>query len=81
MVRLPGSPILDIAKVAAVRSGNREYEVLEDALRRHLRFARTAERIWAGIDPEDAPSEKEAAGLAAEELDAVQADRTPRGTG
>jgi hypothetical protein len=50
-------------------------------LRRHLGFAGTLERIWAGISPEDAPGEKEATRLAAEELNAVRAERTPRRAG
>jgi hypothetical protein len=64
--------LLRAAKVAAARTGKREYEVFEDALRRHLGFAGTVERIWAGISPQDAPSE-EAACIAAEELTAVHA--------
>jgi len=73
--------LLRAAKVAAARSGKREYEVFEDALRRHLGFAGTLERIWAGISPEDAPSEEEAAQLAAEELAEVRAERKPRRAG
>jgi len=73
--------LLRAAKVAAARSGKREYEVFEDALRRHLEFAGTVERIWAGINPKYAPSEEEAAQLAAEELAAARAERSPRRTG
>ncbi|KPN46523.1 hypothetical protein [Mycobacterium intracellulare] len=73
--------LLRAAKIAAARSGKREYEVFEDALRRHLGFAETLERIWAGVSPEEAPSEEEAAELAAEELAAVRAQRTPRQAG
>lgn len=73
--------LLRAAKVAAARSGKREYEVFEDALRRHLGFAGTVERIWAGITPEQAPSEEEAARLAAEELASVRAERSPRRAG
>lgn len=73
--------LLRAAKVAAARSGKREYEVFEEALKRHLGFAGTAERIWAGISPEDAPTEEEAARLAAEELAAVRAERSPRRVG
>ena len=68
--------LLRAAKVAAARSGKREYEVFEEALRRHLGFSATLERIWAGIAPEDAPREEEAARIAAEELAAVRAGRT-----
>lgn len=73
--------LLRAAKIAAARSGKREYEVFEDALRRHLGFAETLERIWAGISPEEVPSEEQAAQLAAEELAAVRAQRTPRQAG
>jgi hypothetical protein len=73
--------LLRAAKVAAARSGKREHEFFEDALRRHLGFAGTVDRIWAGISPEDVPSEKDAARLAAEELSAVRAERSPRRAG
>lgn len=73
--------LLRAAKVAAARSGKREYEVFEDALRRHLGFAGTMEQIWAGITPAEAPSEEEAARIAAEELAAVRAERSPRKAG
>jgi Arc/MetJ family transcription regulator len=73
--------LLRAAKVAAARGGKREYEVFEDALRRHLGFAGAVERIWAGISPADAPNEDEAARLAADELAAARAERTPRRTG
>jgi hypothetical protein len=74
-------PLLRAAKVAAARTGKREYEVFEDALRRHLGFAGTVERIWAGISPQDAPSEDEAARIAAEGLAAIRAERSPRQAG
>jgi hypothetical protein len=73
--------LLRAAKVAAARTGKREYEVFEDALRRHLGFAGTVERIWTGISPQDAPTEQEAARIAAEELAAVRAERSPRQAG
>ncbi|BBY14395.1 hypothetical protein [Mycobacterium marseillense] len=73
--------LLRAAKIAAARSGKREYEVFEDALKRHLGFAGTLERIWAGISPEDAPTEEEAAGLAAQGLAEVRAERKPRRVG
>lgn len=73
--------LLRAAKVAAARSGKREYEIFEDALKRHLEFAGTLERIWAGISPEDAPSEQEAAELAAQELAEVRAEHKPRRAG
>lgn len=70
--------LLRAAKVAAVRSGRREYEVFEDALRRHLGLAGAVERIWAGISPKEAPDEGEAARIAAEELAAVRSERRSR---
>lgn len=73
--------LLRAAKVAAARSGKREYEVFEDALRRHLGFAGAVERVWAGISPQDAPNDEEAARIAEEELAAVRAERSPRRTG
>jgi len=73
--------LLRAAKVAAARSGKREYEVFEEALRRHLGFAATVERIWAGISPQDAPCEEEATRLAVEELAAARTERSPRRAG
>ncbi|HEY5855564.1 MAG TPA: hypothetical protein VIW24_16325 [Aldersonia sp.] len=73
--------LLRAAKVAAARSGKHEYEVFEDALRRHLGLAVAVERIWAGISPHEAPNEEEAASIAAEELSAVRAARSPRRAG
>jgi hypothetical protein len=73
--------LLRAAKVAAARSGKREYEVFEDALTRHLGLAGTVERILSGIGPDEAPSEDEAARIAAEELAAARADRTARRAG
>lgn len=68
--------LLRAAKVAAARSGKREYEVFEESLRKHLGLADAVERIWAGISPEEAPGEEEAARVAAEELAAVRAERS-----
>jgi len=73
--------LLRAAKVAAARSGKREYEVFEEALRRHLGFRGAVEQIWAGIAPEQAPSDEEAARIAAEELTAVRAERSSRRAG
>ena len=73
--------LLRAAKVSAARSGKREYEVFEDALREHLGLAGAVERIWAGIPPEQAPSEEEAARIAAEELAAARAGRPGRKAG
>jgi hypothetical protein len=73
--------LLRAAKVAAARSGKREYEVFEEALRRYLGLAGVVEQIWAAISPEVAPSEEEAARIAAEELAAVRAGRSTRQVG
>jgi hypothetical protein len=73
--------LLRAAKVAAARSGKREYEVFEDALTQHLGLAGTVERIWSGIGPDEAPGDEEAARIAAEELTAARADRTGRRAG
>jgi hypothetical protein len=66
------------AKIAAARSGKHEYEIFEEALRRHLGLATAVEQIWAGISPEQAPSEEDAARIAAEELAAVRSQRSTR---
>lgn len=55
--------LLRAAKVEAARTGKREYEVFEDALRSYLGFA-VVERAWAQSDL----SEEEALQLAYEEL-------------
>lgn len=73
--------LLRAAKVAAARAGKREYEIFEEALRRHLGFAGAVEQIWAGISPEQAPGEAEAARIAAGELAAVRAERSTRRAG
>jgi hypothetical protein len=73
--------LLRAAKVAAARSGKHEYEVFEEALRKHLGLGDAVERIWSGINPEEAPSEEEAARVAAEELAAVRAERSSRRAG
>lgn len=70
--------LLRAAKVAAARSGKREYEVFEEALRQHLGLAGAVERIWAGISPEKAPDEQEAARVASEEVAAHRAERSTR---
>ncbi len=73
--------LLRAAKVAAGRSGKREYEVFEEALRKHLGLAEAVERIWTGISPDEAPSEEEAAQVAAEELVAVRSEHSSRRAG
>ncbi|NNM97022.1 MAG: hypothetical protein HKL89_05385 [Candidatus Dormibacteraeota bacterium] len=73
--------LLRAAKAAAARAGKHEYEVFEEALQHHLRLAGAAGRIWAGIRPDDAPSDDEAARIAAEEIAAVRAERSARRAG
>ncbi len=73
--------LLRAAKVAAARSGKREYEVFEEALGKHLGLAEAVERIWAGISQQKAPSEEEATRLAGEELAAVRSERSGRRAG
>lgn len=68
--------LLRAAKIAAARAGRHEYEIFEDALRRHLAFGGVVERIWAKIPTEQAPTEDEAEHIAAEELVAMRAERT-----
>lgn len=70
--------LLRAAKVEAARSGRREYEVFEEALREHLSLAGAVGRVWAGIRPGEAPSDEEAARIATEELAAVRAERSTR---
>ena len=67
--------------MAAARAGKHEYEVFEEALQHHLGFAGAVERIWAGIRADDAPSDDEAARIAAEEIAAVRAERSARRAG
>ena len=64
--------LLRAAKMAAAREGLKEYEVFEAALREHLSLSGAVERIWAGIEPGDAPDDDEAARIASEEIAAVR---------
>lgn len=73
--------LLRSAKVAAARTGKREYEVFEEALRQHLGFPGVVERIWSGISSDRAPDEAEAARIAGEELATVRAERSGRRAG
>ncbi len=73
--------LLRAAKVAAARSGKHEYQVFEEALREHLGLGGALARIWAGIPPDAAPSEEEAAQIAAEEIAAMRAERSPARAG
>ena len=70
--------LLRAAKVEAARSGRREYEVFEEALRQHLSLAGVVGRIWSGISSGEAPSDEEAARIATGELAAVRAERSTR---
>ena len=65
--------LLTAVKVAAARSHRREYEVVEEALRRHLGLQEVLEQIWAGSSPHALP-EDEGLALAYEELDALRAE-------
>lgn len=65
--------LLRLAKVAAARAGKREYEVFEDALRRHLSLD-VLDRVWARNES-SSTSEEEALALAREALAAVRARR------
>lgn len=73
--------LLRAAKIAAARAGKREYEVFEEALRRHLGFTEVVERIWAGISEQDAPTEEDAYRIAEQELATMRAERTARRAG
>lgn len=64
--------LLTAAKVAAARSHKHEYEVFEDALRRHLGLQEVVARVWSNLGA-DAPREEESLRLAREELSAVRA--------
>lgn len=68
--------LLREAKVAAARSGRPEYEIFEEALRRHLGFGEVVERIWSKIPGNAGVSETEADRIAAEELAAYRSERT-----
>lgn len=73
--------LLREAKVAAARSGKREYEVFEDALRRHLGLSAAVERIWSATPTEAAPSEADADRIARQELTGARAARHDRKAG
>lgn len=66
--------LLTAVKVAAARSHRREYEVVEEALRRHLGLQETLEKIWAGLGGKAVP-EQEGLALAYEQLDAARQER------
>lgn len=66
--------LLTATKVAAARAHKHEYEVFEEALRRHLGLQDVVERVWAGLG-DQAPTEKESLRLAAAERTAVRAEK------
>ena len=62
--------LLRSAKVAAARSGKKEYEVFEEALRTYLGFD-VLDKVW---EREGLPDEEEATKLAYEELHTMRAE-------
>ena len=73
--------LLRPTKVAAARSGKREHEILEEALRKHLGLAKAVEHIWFRHNQEEPPSEDKAARVAAEELAAMRSELSGRRAG
>ena len=69
--------LLTEVKVAAARAHKHEYEVFEEALRRHLGLQHVVDRVWAKLG-EDAPNEAESLRIAAAERAAVRAERGRR---
>jgi len=67
--------LFQAVKVSAARTGKREYQIFEEALRNHLGLAAVVEQIWSGISPDQAPSEDEAASIAAAEISAARTER------
>lgn len=66
--------LLTATKVAAARAHKHEYEIFEEALRRHLGLQEVVERVWSGLGA-DAPSEEESLRLAAAERTAARAEK------
>jgi len=66
--------LLTAAKVAAAREHKHEYEVFEEALRRHLGLQEVVERVWAGLGA-SAPSEEESLRLAGAERAAMRGEK------
>lgn len=62
--------LLRSAKVAAARSGKKEYEIFEEALRTYLGFD-ILDKVW---EREGLPDEEEATRLAYEELHAMRVE-------
>lgn len=63
--------VIRAVKIEAARSGRRDSQVIEDALRRDLGLE-ALEQLWANVSPLD---EKEGMELAATELDAMRRER------
>jgi hypothetical protein len=70
--------LLTAAKVAAARSHKHEYEIFEEALRRHLGLQEVVERVWAGLG-DKALGEDEAQRVAAAEQRAARAEKRAAG--
>lgn len=66
--------LLTATKVAAARAHKHEYEIFEEALRRHLGLQEVVERVWSGLG-DDAPSEEESLRLAVAERAAARAEK------
>lgn len=66
--------LLTAVKVAAARSHRREYEVVEEALRRHLGLQEVVEQVWAGLGS-SALSEQDSLALAYAELKAARSEQ------
>jgi hypothetical protein len=66
--------LLTATKVAAARAHKHEYEIFEEALRRHLGLQEVVERVWSGLG-DDALSEEESLRLAVAERAAERAEK------
>jgi hypothetical protein len=69
--------LLTATKIAAARAHKHEYEIFEEALRRHLGLQEVVDRVWAGLG-DDAPSEEESLRLAAAERKATRTAKRNR---
>lgn len=66
--------LLTAAKVAAARAHKHEYEIFEEALRRHLALQEVVARVWAGLG-DNALGEDEAQRVAVAEQRAARAEK------
>jgi hypothetical protein len=66
--------LLTAAKVAAARAHKHEYEIFEEALRRHLGLQEVVERVWAGLG-DNALKEDEAQRVAVTEQRATRGEK------